>query len=363
VTSGKKIGVRELAQLARVSIGTVDRALNGRKEISEKTRERILQLAREHGYEPNLAARALSVRRSTLRIGVCIPSHFPVFYDQIREGILAEASRFKHLGVEIVYRPTDHLGLRETSAVGSVLESGVRGLILTPGDPGKLAPVINKAEEELNVRVVCVATDDSMSRRSTWVAVDPRINGMMAAELMANFVPPRARVAVVTGMMKTEDHRVKVEGFSEVFPRDCPGGKVVEVIEGHDYYEETHKKVSQLLRDNKKIDGIYVSTAICVPVCRALEEAGLAGKVKVVSTDLFLDAVPFFQNRTISAAMYQRPYQQGQIAVRLLVDHLVNGAELPVRYPINPSVVLRSNLTMFREVGERRGGLLTAPSR
>ena len=122
-----KIGVRELARLARVSIGTVDRALNGRKEISEKTRNRILELARSYGYVPDLTARALSVKRCPIRIGVCLPKHFPVFYDQIRDGITREATRFRHVGAEIDFQPTDHLGIGECEVVARVLDSGVRG--------------------------------------------------------------------------------------------------------------------------------------------------------------------------------------------------------------------------------------------
>src|SRR5271163_4361860 len=66
-------GVRLIAELAGVSIGTVDRALHGRGGIKESTRHRILQVARQIGYSPNLAARALSVARGSVRIGVCMP--------------------------------------------------------------------------------------------------------------------------------------------------------------------------------------------------------------------------------------------------------------------------------------------------
>ena len=346
----QRIGVRELARLAKVSVGTVDRALNGRGEISEKTRQRILQLAQQYGYQPNLAARALSVGKSPIRIGVCLPRHFHVFYDQIRDGILSEAARFKHLGVEILYEPTDHLGIGEANIISAVAAGGVKALILTPGDPVALAPVIDKAEKELNVRVVCVASDDSLSQRSTWIAVDPKMNGMMAAELMANFLLPGSRVAIVTGQLKTEDHLRKVEGFSTVFPRDCAGGRVVEIIEGHDFEEETYRKTLRFLQAHKNLQGIYVSTAICLPVCRALEDVGRAGKVKVIGTDLFLEAVPYLLSGTISALMYQRPYVQGQLAVRFVVDHCVNGTPLPAKHPVDPAVVLKSNLSTFREV-------------
>jgi LacI family transcriptional regulator len=52
-----------MAELANGSIGTVDRALHGRGGIKESTRQQILQIARQIGYTPNLAA----------RIGVCMP--------------------------------------------------------------------------------------------------------------------------------------------------------------------------------------------------------------------------------------------------------------------------------------------------
>jgi LacI family transcriptional regulator len=59
----RKIGIREIAKLANVSIATVDRALHGREGIKASTRQRILQFAQKTGYTPNLVARALSVAR------------------------------------------------------------------------------------------------------------------------------------------------------------------------------------------------------------------------------------------------------------------------------------------------------------
>jgi hypothetical protein len=64
--------IKQLAELARVSTGTVSRALAGSELISQKTRERIQALAREHGFRPNLLARNLRIQR-TGAIGVLIP--------------------------------------------------------------------------------------------------------------------------------------------------------------------------------------------------------------------------------------------------------------------------------------------------
>jgi LacI family transcriptional regulator, galactose operon repressor len=348
----KKAGIHEIARLAGVSIGTVDRALHGRNRISEETRQRILAIAKNMGYKPNLAARALSVGKTTARIGVCIPREIHFFYDQIRQGILAEARRHEHLGVSFIYRPVDRLGAPESPRVRELLGAKIQGLILTPGDPSSVAPLIGEAEKK-GIRVVCVATDAPESARSTVICVDPRLNGKVAGELMGVSVPARSKVAIVTGMLQTEDHRKKVQGFSEVFPEVCKGGKIVELLEGHEDEDETFVKCSKLLSRLNGLSGLYVSTINCLPVCRAVTAHGLAGKVKLVTTDLFKQMVPYFEKGPIVASIYQRPYVQGQRAVRLLIDHIFSGQPIPRSYYLNPGIVLRSNLRLFREIRQR----------
>ena len=190
---GKHIGVRDIARLANVSIGTVDRALNGRKEISEKTRQRILRIAEKYGYQPNPNARALAASGARFRVGVCVPRELHYFYDQLREGILSESQSLRHLGLEILYHPVENLADDESFAIRRLLDSGIKALIITPGDPIGLAPLIDELENKHDVRVVCVASDSSQSARSTpAVSVEPRLNGRLAGELMAKFLPPES---------------------------------------------------------------------------------------------------------------------------------------------------------------------------
>jgi LacI family transcriptional regulator, galactose operon repressor len=117
----KRIGIPEIARLAKVSLATVDRALNGRKGIRDETRNRILRIAEEFGYKPNLAARALSIGKRTHRIGICIPRELHYFYDQVREGLQAEASEFEAFGVELVHSPSDRLAKKEFDHVKDLL--------------------------------------------------------------------------------------------------------------------------------------------------------------------------------------------------------------------------------------------------
>jgi LacI family transcriptional regulator len=349
-----KIRIREIAKLANVSIGTVDRAFHARRGIREETRKKVLQIAKDLGYTPNPAARALSVGTGAIRVGVCIPREIHFFYDQLRAGILAEAGRFGALGVEVVYHPVGRLGEGEESAVEQLLEDNVQALLITPGDPNRLSPLIQKAERK-NVRVICVASDAPEAGRSCVVCVDPRVSGSLAAELMSRFGPANPRVVIVTGMKVTEDHRKKVLFFSQQFSRFCPGGKVVRVIEGHEDEDETFQKCFDLLNKLKGLTGLYVTTANCLPVCRAIGASGLTGKLVLITTDLFSEMVPYFKKGTIAASIYQQPYAQGQTAVRLLVDHIFRGRTIPETYYLSPAVVMRSNLHLFREVRHSEG--------
>ncbi|MGH9447281.1 MAG: substrate-binding domain-containing protein [Terriglobia bacterium] len=343
-----KIGIHQIAKVAGVSIGTVDRALHGRGRIKESTRKLVLQVAQDLGYRPNLAARALSVGRATIHIGLCLPRE-DHFYDQIRLGLVSEARRYEHLGIEFIYGATERLGVGELEQTRALLERDIQALIIAPGDHKLLTPLINEAEER-NIRVVCVATDAPETRRSTVICVEPELNGRLAGELMGRLVCPKSQVAIITGILQAEDHRKKVQGFSEVFPQVCPEGKVMEVLEGHEDEDETFLKCENLLHRLQNLSGLYVSTAICLPVCRALNALHLNGRLKLVTTDLFREMIPYFEKGTIIASIYQRPYVQGQNAVRLIVDHIVHGQPIPRTHYLNPSLVMHSNLYLFREI-------------
>ncbi len=342
-------GIHLIAQLAGVSIGTVDRALHGRSGINEVTRQKVLRTAQKIGYMPNLAARALSTAKADIRIGVCMPREIRFFYDQLWNGVLDEAQRVAHLGVQFINRPVHALGEHDAEAFQDLMDNGVDGIILTAGSPQALTPLIDEAEKK-GVRVVCVSTDAPASHRSSIVCVEPSLNGYLAGELMGKFLPPGSHVAVVAGMLKAEDHRKKTDGFSKGFPQNNPGGKVVAVIEGHEDEKESFEKTADLLRRVPDISGLYVNTVNCLPVCQALETRGLAGKVKLIATDLFPEMSALLQQGTITASIYQHPYRQGQIAVRNLADQLVNATSLPPQVHLSPGVVMASNLHLFREL-------------
>ena len=104
--------IQQLAAQSGVSVATVSRALNGSSEVSEATRHRILELARELDYTPSAAARTLVSRRSHV-VGVILetgPGHPDLlhpFFQEVLVGLKHGAGR---LGYDLLLFASDEPG-------------------------------------------------------------------------------------------------------------------------------------------------------------------------------------------------------------------------------------------------------------
>ena len=77
-----RLTMRQIAELAGVSIATVSRVLNGRGDVSDETRDLVSRVIRENGYTANRSARGLSAGRTGL-VGVLVPLVYPAYFSGI----------------------------------------------------------------------------------------------------------------------------------------------------------------------------------------------------------------------------------------------------------------------------------------
>ena len=349
----KPSGIREIAESLGVSIGTVDRALHNRPGINQKTRTRILDQAKAMGYRPNLAARFLSSRKQ-LKVGVNLPAEIASFFDLVRDGVLEAVGAVETSDVKLVHRSYPGLGIGEKEALAEALESDLDGLIMVPGQPECLVPLLRKAAER-RLPVVCVNTDAPQVEHLATVCVDSLTTGALVGELMGRFLAREGQVMVVTGQLSTIDHAQKVAGFRQALAEQWPQLRVATVVEAHDHEPEAYEKCRKLLASTTDIAGIYVTTANSIPVMRAVEEAGLGGRLTVITSDLFPALAKHIESGRVAATLYQRPVMQGQLAFRALYSYLVEGVQPSPVTRLAPHVVMKSNLKLFMDRLPRRG--------
>ena len=316
-------GIREIASALGVSIGTVDRALHNRPGISAETRDNVLRTAKTLAYRPNLAARYLSSRKE-LRIAVALPRETAAFWNVVRDGIEDAARPLDTTGVEVLYLSYPHLGEGEEEAFEQALREDIHGLVIAPGEPERLKPLIRRAHER-GISVLCVNTDAPGTARLSAVAVDPVTSGSLVGELMGRFLQGRGRVVLVTGLRSTTDHALKLEGFRRTVEETWPGLDIAEVVEAHDDAKEAYQKCREVLAHSAEVAGVYVTTANSLPVLRALEDEKPSGQVTVITTDLFPALLPHIRSQRIAATIHQRPWTQGRIAFQALHRFLSEG--------------------------------------
>jgi LacI family transcriptional regulator, galactose operon repressor len=121
-----RVTIREIADLAGVSVATVSRVMNGRDDVAPETRELVQRIVREHGYTTNRSARALSAGRTGL-IGATVPLVHPAYFSFILSGA-AEAAYERDM--RLVLCPTQHEHDREVSLLERMLQGTTDGGLL-----------------------------------------------------------------------------------------------------------------------------------------------------------------------------------------------------------------------------------------
>ena len=124
--------LRDVADLAGVTVTTVSRMLNGRVNVSEKTKEKIENAMRELGYRPNEMARALAKKQSNL-IGLMVPSARQYFFAELIQGV---ENAVAAQNCQLLLCVSDQDTKKENAYVQMLLGDRVRGIIVASYSQG-----------------------------------------------------------------------------------------------------------------------------------------------------------------------------------------------------------------------------------
>jgi LacI family transcriptional regulator len=349
----KPPNIKDIAQALDISIGTVDRALHGRSDVSPATRARVLKKAEQLGYKPNIAARSLKLNRR-LRIGVYFPQEIASFFDPLRAGVRAAASASTGVNIELVFRTFPRLDEGDVEIFAEDASQQFDGVLVAPGNPEHIGPALRNLALR-GVPVVCVASDAPRSERLASVTADAQASGAIAAELFSRTIQKTGPLATITGELTTLDHAEKLRGFAANLAVFAPHLSLLPAIESHEQPKMAYRQAVALLSRKPYPLGIYISTANSIPVLHALEERNFLGQIQVITTDLFPEIVPFIESGKILATLYQRPFSQGKTAFDLLFRYLLDRVAPTPLVRLAPHIILRSNLALFARYIAREG--------
>ncbi|MBR5944105.1 MAG: LacI family DNA-binding transcriptional regulator, partial [Lachnospiraceae bacterium] len=190
--------IKEIARLAEVSRGTVDRVLNNREGVSEETAERVRNIAKQLGYTPNKVGMALAAQKKKFLIGIIVFSKKNPFFDQVIEGVNEKADELSFYGCSVIVKRVAYNTAAQLSAIWECLNEGVQGIIITPYNDTLVCERLNALIAE-GIPVITLNSDAENVNRIAYVGSDYYNSGVAAGALMKLVTHDKVNLGIVLG--------------------------------------------------------------------------------------------------------------------------------------------------------------------
>jgi LacI family transcriptional regulator len=327
--------IRDVAERAGVSVGTVSNVLNNPSKVSPKAVERVLAVIEELGYVRNDAARQLRAGRSTT-IGLIVLDVRNPFFTDLARGAEDEASRHS---LSVILGNSDEDSAREAAYLDLFEEQRVHGILISPyGDVGpRLARLRSRGTPA--VLVDRVSDDEHFSS----VSVDDVAGGRLAARHLLDI--GRRRIAFAGGpfdIRQVSDRHAGARTVVEATP-----GATLEVIElsALSVLEGRRAGEALLARPaDQRPDAVFAANDL---VAMGLLQALVMQGSMRVPDDIALigfDDIDFASAAVVPLSSVRQPSQLiGRTAVQLLIEEAADPALSPRQVVFQPELVVRAS--------------------
>jgi ribose transport system substrate-binding protein len=288
------------------------------------------------------------------RIAVIPKGTTHIFWKSIHAGAIKAQQELKAAGVnvEIIWKGPLKEDDRESQiqVMENFVTQGVTGIVLAPLDDVALRIPVKEA---VNSGIPVVIIDSGLKSEDyvSFVATDNYVGGRNGGERLAEILGGKGKVIMLRYQEGSASTMNREQGFLDVLKEKYPG---IEVVSANQYggatTESAYQASENLLAPLEKadgglsIDGIFCpneSTAFAM--LRALEDGGLAGKVKYVGFDSSDRLVQGLRNGEIQGLVLQDPINMGYLGVKTLVTHL-QGQKVEKRIDTGSAVATPENM-------------------
>lgn len=331
----KRHGLLKVAELAGVSMSTVDRVLNDRGGVSDLKRRKVLAMARALGIRPGLPA----------------PFKGPIIVDVL----LADSAtdHFKRLNAAFerqAQRLRSDLALRRQlwpeSAPQQLVDalrkprSRRHGMIVIAPD----TPAVKQALETIvqgGTPTVLLTTNLSEVDGAVYVGIDNYAAGRSAGRLMSQWVNQRPGAVLLTvNSLAYTAHQERAKGFMEVMAHHAPGIRIIGPVECFDDDVLTQAAVAQTLADGP-LAGLYDTGSGSHGIHTALMHAG-ANPVWI-GHEASAQHATLLRKGMMSLVLDQDPEGQVQASIDYLL-YQQGLIDTPPALPLAMKIVIDENL-------------------
>jgi LacI family transcriptional regulator len=360
----ERITVKEIARLAGVSIGTVDRVLHDRGGVSAETKEKIGEIIASLGYEPDILARHLSLNKTyTFRAVLPRPDQDSGYWALCLEGLRrAERDFLTPYRARLQVDEFDRYDRSSSSRLlERIVEEPCDGLLFAPVNPEDLLPALERLSERrrgsLGGPVPYAFFDSEVEGASpvASVAQDPLRGGRLAGRLLSLLAPPEGSLVALSAHAGDRHIAKRIEGFEAYFAEESGRPRKVEAYECQDleHPEERNAFLSSLFGSRPDIAGVLVANSSGHLVGGWLAERGLKEGRAVISWDLVPANARALGEGRLDCLVSQRPIEQAREALLQLSKSVLGGPQAAVRAAAIPlDVYFKENIPVGAEADE-----------
>ena len=343
--TNKKYTIKDIAELAGVSKGTVDRVLHNRGRVSKKAKERVSQVLTEIDYQPNLIARSLK-NNKVYRIAVLIPdATIDHYWIPAEKGINEAAQEFKPFGL-VLDKHYFHPNKKK-----SFLEMAELAISNKP-DAILMAPVFHK--ESMRIFQDCKRNEimvasfnnhiDSLSLEH-FIGQDLNQSGRVAASLIDKITDEDSRIAVIH--IDEEAHmRQKEIGFRDFFREKYKDKRrIVTYSIKNSSKVDLESEISLFIASHHSISAVFVTNSKAYLIVEILKKENKG--ITIVGYDLLKENLRFLKRAQIDFLIHQKPYRQAHQGFSYLAENLLFDKEIPTQKFLPIDVITAENVKYY----------------
>ena len=349
--SAKKARIKDIASLAGVSIGTVDRVLHDRGEVAEETRKRILKIAGELNYTPNLIAQVLKSRKRFHLVSLLPePDDENTFWNKHPLGMtkaMDELNPFPVSLSQITFDIVNESDFQEKAE--SVLKLHPDGLIIAPIFKAESVAFCARLAKE---HIPFIFVDGFIENTGflAYVGEDVFRSGRVAGQLTDMITPEEKDILIVNIARNVQNiHHLnnRTNGFLNYYARSGRNrGNKITLNLPDTTSEKIKTEFEKVFRINPGISSIFITGSKSYKIAEYLENEKIQS-MNLIGYDLLDKNVEYLRSGKIKFLISQRPDEQSYKGVRKLFDFL-SFNRIPEKMEYLPTdIVTSENVNFF----------------
>lgn len=345
--------IKEIARLADVSIGTVDRVIHNRGRVSKETEKRIRQIIENLNFKPNVFARNLKLSK-TFNLGILMP--YPhqdsKYWEMPARGIRRASEELASHKVTVSFFHYDKYSEISFQQVNQQIENRkLDGLLVAP----VISRVFGSFLEQLPENLPYVFFDSIIpgGKCISYIGQDSYQSGVLAGKLMGLLLKdaPDSTVAVVEFFPTDSVIEARASGFdyytgdrSQTLTRLKTKTYHVDEKLGDEGIEILARR---MISEHNDLRGIFVTYAATYKFARFFQEMAPEKDIHIIGYDPVEENIKYLKSGAIDFLISQMPERQGYESIYTLYRHVVLGETVDARMMMPIDILTKENVDYY----------------